>query len=129
MRIDASFPSVALMRGFCRSRVFELVARNCATVGGIVSEKLFPFKVLRLFSAVEVLVVVVVDVVPVGVEPVVVDVDVLFPLLTFGPVKLTEVPCGGRIPSWRNVLRSTSMIMASTSTSGFALSRRLEEHT
>src|ERR1051325_5684340 len=101
MRMEASFPSVARMRGFCNSRMLELVARNCATVGGMVSEKLFPFRVFRLFNGVEVVVVVLDDVVPVDVLPVVVVVVVLFPLLTFGPVKLSDVPCGGNKPSWR----------------------------
>ena len=78
MRIEASFPSVALIRGFCSSRVLVLVARNCAVVGGIVREK---DALLRgsLFKGKEV------------------PVDV--PVPPVPPVVVTAVPCGGKIPS------------------------------
>src|SRR2546422_2620633 len=121
MRMDASLPSVARMRGFCRSVVLELEARYWASVGGILIEKLPVPICCNRFNVVVFVVLVVVVVadpdVPDG------DVDVVELPLNVTPIGLCCVPTGGNIPNWRSVLRSTSMIVASTSTSGFALSR------
>src|SRR5207249_5812400 len=96
MRIEASFPSVARIRGFCSSRALALVGRNVAVAGGIVIEKALLLRGI-LFSGTTFPVVVPVPPVP--------------------PVTLTAVPCGaqsrvsvqdsGRLqePSHRQVLR------------------------
>ena len=86
--MDASFPSVARTRGFWSSLVFELVARNCATVGGIVIEKFEPVSVLRVFTLTDVpvdVVVVAAPVDPVVVVPVVEPLAVV-PVPVLGPV-------------------------------------------
>ena len=79
IRIWASLPSVARTRGFCSNLVFELVARNCAVVVGMVIEKL-PLLRGKLFKG------------------------KAFPEVDVPPVPapaVMAVPCGGTIPSVR----------------------------
>src|ERR1051326_7882097 len=99
--MDASFPSVALILGFSRSLVFVLVARKAAVTAGIFRLK-EPEVVGKLFKG---------KLLP---EEVVVP--------EAAPA-VTAVPCGGVIPNVRAVFRSISRSVASTRTSGFALSK------
>src|SRR5262245_24808970 len=110
MRMDASFPSDARTLGFWINLVLELLARYWTSVGGIVTEKLaVPMWAKRLRVIVLVAVVVVPDV-------------TVWPLNVIG-IGVSCDPTGGNIPRSRRVLRSTSITVASTKISGFALSR------
>src|SRR6476619_2756260 len=111
MRIDASFTSVARTLGFWTSFVLELDARNAASVGGMLIEKLL----LLMFERPRKVVVL----------PVVVEDWPLFVVVVVAPLNVTATgfdieATGGNMPSSRSVLRSTSRSIASTNTSGFA---------